>query len=115
MYNGIIFFILSCEINFIQLSLENYSNGIRWSVDFRFKKTGLPNGMHGLKNDVILRSSKDPDMKIDWSMFNAVERLKIKKNSDGSIVDVRKTYILEIFDAQLLSLPKVIHDHENTC
>lgn len=48
--------------------------------------------MHGLKNDVILRSSKDPDMKIDWSMFNAVERLKIKKNSDGSIVDVRETY-----------------------
>lgn len=74
--------------------------------------------MHGLKNDVILRSSKDPDMKIDWSMFNAVERLKIKKNSDGSIVDVRETYILEIFDVQLLSLPKVIHEHEkfeNTC
>lgn len=54
-------------------------------------------------------------MKIDWSMFNAVERLKIKKNSDGSIVDVRETYILEMFDVQLLSLPKVIHEHENTC
>lgn len=82
-YGGILVF-----SNFLpHRSLENYSNGIRWSVDFRFKKTGLPNGMHGLKNDVILRSSKNPDMKIDWSMFNAVERLKIKKNSDGSIVD----------------------------
>ena len=70
-------------------SLENYSNGIRWSVDFRFKKTGLPNGMHGLKDDVILRSSQDPNMNIDWSMFNSVERLKIKRNSDGTIIDVR--------------------------
>lgn len=91
-------------MKFAQLSLQNYSNGIRWSVDFRFKKTGLPNGMHGLKNDVILRSSKDPDMKIDWSMFNAVERLKIKKNSDGSIVDVRKMYILENLNVQILCL-----------
>ena len=69
-------------------SLENYSNGIRWSVDFRFKKTGLPNGMHGLKDDVILRSSTDPNMIINWSMFNSVERLKIKRNADGTIIDV---------------------------
>lgn len=76
-----------------EFSLENYSNGIRWSVDFRFKKTGLPNGMHGLKDDVILRSSKEPEMKIDWSMFNSVERLKIKRDKEGNIIDVR-IYIL---------------------
>lgn len=92
---------LTCKMKFIQLSLQNYSNGIRWSVDFRFKKTGLPNGMHGLKNDVILRSSNDPDMKIDWSMFNAVERLKIKKNSDGSIVDVSKNINIRIHDLRV--------------
>lgn len=73
---------------FLRISLDNVSNNIRWSVDFRFKKTGLPNGMHGLKDDVILRSSADPSMKIDWSEFSSIERLKLKLDKEGNRVDV---------------------------
>ncbi|KAK3093622.1 hypothetical protein FSP39_018239 [Pinctada imbricata] len=83
-YGGILVF-----SNFLpHRSMDNVSDNIRWSVDFRFKKTGLPNGMHGLKDDVILRSSADPNMKVDWSEFSSIERLKLKLDKEGNRVDV---------------------------
>ena len=57
-------------------SLENFSNQTRWSIDLRYKRPADDNGMFGLKDDVILRSSADPNMEIDWETFNSVDRTK---------------------------------------
>ncbi|XP_021359944.1 uncharacterized protein LOC110454642 isoform X2 [Mizuhopecten yessoensis] len=71
-------------------SLENFSNQVRWSIDLRFKKTGLPNGMFGLKPDVEMRSSKDPNMKIDWETFDSIDRTKQQMASVKDIVKVEE-------------------------
>ncbi|KAL4237484.1 hypothetical protein ACF0H5_002200 [Mactra antiquata] len=55
-------------------SLPNVSEGIRWSVDLRWQKADAPAGLWGLKNGVVMRSSKDPNFKIDWTEFDAVNR-----------------------------------------
>ena len=47
-------------------SLENYSDKIRWSLDLRWQKPGLPNGFYGLKKSVLMRKADDPKYKIDW-------------------------------------------------
>lgn len=48
-------------------SLENYSDKIRWSLDLRWQRPDYPNGFHGLGKSVLMRTSKDPNYKIDWS------------------------------------------------
>lgn len=50
------------------------SKNIRWSLDLRWQKPQDPLGFYGLKEGVMMRSSKDPDLTIDWESFNAVDR-----------------------------------------
>lgn len=69
-------------------SLPNISNVIRWSTDLRFLKTGEQNGMFGLKESFVMRSSKDPDMEIDWKTFNSVDRSDVQIASVKDIVKV---------------------------
>ncbi|XP_031575072.1 uncharacterized protein LOC116308732 [Actinia tenebrosa] len=51
-------------------SLMNNSNIIRWSVDLRWCNPDKPNGYYDLKESVLMRTSKDPNLKIDWDKFN---------------------------------------------
>lgn len=55
-------------------SLPNISNDIRWSVDLRFVKTGEASGYSGIKDPIVFRSSKNPNLKIDWETFDSVDR-----------------------------------------
>ena len=55
-------------------SLPNISDGIRWSVDLRWQRASDPGGLWGLKDGVVMRTSKDPNFKIDWTGFDAVNR-----------------------------------------
>lgn len=55
-------------------SLPNFSENIRWSLDLRWQKASDPAGLWGLKNGVVMRSSKDPNFKVDWTEFDAVNR-----------------------------------------
>jgi len=55
-------------------SLPNLSNKVRWSLDFRWQKAGDPVGYYGLKEGLRMRSSTDPNLKIDWERFEAVDR-----------------------------------------
>ncbi|KAL3873369.1 hypothetical protein ACJMK2_036498 [Sinanodonta woodiana] len=55
-------------------SLPNMSNDVRWSLDLRWQRPDQPFGFYGLKDGVLMRSSKDPNMKIDWDCFDAVDR-----------------------------------------
>lgn len=55
-------------------SLDNVSDKIRWSLDFRWQDAKKPVGFYGLKNGVVMRSSSDSGHKIDWDGFDAVNR-----------------------------------------
>ncbi|KAJ8308228.1 hypothetical protein KUTeg_013102 [Tegillarca granosa] len=57
-------------------SLPNLSKDVRWSLDLRWQKPQDPLGFYGLKEGVLMRSSKDPNLEIDWESFNAVDRNK---------------------------------------
>ena len=61
-------------IVFILISLPNYSDTVRWSVDLRWQRPSDPIGFYDLKDGVLLRSSKDPNMKINWEPFDSVNR-----------------------------------------
>ncbi|XP_059146502.1 phytanoyl-CoA dioxygenase domain-containing protein 1-like [Physella acuta] len=56
-------------------SLNNTSDVIRWSLDFRFANPEKPLGFYGLKQGVLMRSEKNPVEKIDWDSFNSVNRI----------------------------------------
>ncbi|XP_022094672.1 phytanoyl-CoA dioxygenase-like isoform X2 [Acanthaster planci] len=55
-------------------SLENYSDKIRWSLDLRWQRPDKPNGFYGIKDSVLMRTSKDPNYTIDFESFNKVDR-----------------------------------------
>lgn len=63
-----------CSIIFHLQSLPNLSKSIRWSLDLRWQRPSEPVGFYGLKEGLLMRSSKDPDMKIDWTSFDAINR-----------------------------------------
>lgn len=50
------------------------SKAIRWSLDLRWQKPSEPVGFYGLKEGILMRSSKDPNMKVDWESFDAINR-----------------------------------------
>jgi len=54
--------------------LPNLSKKIRWSLDLRWQKASEAIGYYGLKEGVRMRSSTDPNVKIDWESFDAVDR-----------------------------------------
>ena len=83
-YGGLLLF-----NNFIpHRSLDNVSDEVRWSVDFRFKKPGADNGMFGLKPDVLMRTKENPNMKIDWDSFDKIDRTKAQIASVKDIVEI---------------------------
>ena len=47
-------------------SLENYSDKVRWSLDFRWQDPKKPTGFYDLKECVIMRKADDPNYKVDW-------------------------------------------------
>ena len=55
-------------------SLDNLSDHVRWSVDLRWQRSSDPDGFYGLKNPVAMRSSTDPNLKIDWDSFDCINR-----------------------------------------
>ena len=55
-------------------SLPNISKQVRWSLDLRWQNPNLPCGFYDLKHPVLMRTAKDPHMKVDWSGFTTVDR-----------------------------------------
>ncbi|WAR31467.1 hypothetical protein MAR_034009 [Mya arenaria] len=69
------FFVL---ITVSPLSLNNTSDHVRWSVDLRWQRASDPAGFYGLKGSVLMRSHDRPDLKIDWTEFDAVNRHELQ-------------------------------------
>merc|ERR1712110_1348440 len=61
-------------------SLNNLSNDIRWSFDFRWQRPNESTGFWGLKDGVLMRSADKSFTGIDWDTFNSVERHAVYKD-----------------------------------
>ena len=59
-------------------SLENYSDKIRWSLDLRWQQPDRPNGFYGLKENILMRTAKDPNHVIEWEGFATIDRTKLQ-------------------------------------
>jgi hypothetical protein len=57
-------------------SLNNMSNMVRWSLDFRWQAAEHDSCFHGLKQCIRMRSSTDPNLVIDFDSFDSVDRHK---------------------------------------
>ena len=57
------------------------SKKIRWSLDLRWQRPSEPVGFYGLKQGILMRTSKDPNYKIDWESFNKIDRHQKQKEA----------------------------------
>ena len=48
-------------------SLENHSDAVRWSVDFRYQHPELPTGQEGIVDPIVMRVDGRPDFEPDWA------------------------------------------------
>ena len=62
------------------------SSVVRWSLDLRWQRASDPDGLWGLKKPVLMRTKDNPNMEIDWSEFDSVDRHSKQKES---VADVR--------------------------
>ncbi|XP_013390036.1 uncharacterized protein LOC106167021 [Lingula anatina] len=91
-------------------SLNNYSDDIRWSLDLRWQSPSKPVGFHGLKEGILLRSSQEPNLKIDWDPFVGVNRNKEQTKSVGMEVDDFDTTIV----GPWMKKWKIVHHNRHT-
>ena len=73
--------VVTCEVEFGSViflnqliphrSLENHSDAVRWSVDFRWQNPHLPTGQEGIVDPIIMRLDGDPDFQPDWASWLA--------------------------------------------
>uniref|UniRef100_A0A1I8I043 Fe2OG dioxygenase domain-containing protein n=1 Tax=Macrostomum lignano TaxID=282301 RepID=A0A1I8I043_9PLAT len=71
-------------------SLNNRSDVVRWSIDFRWQRTGTPAGLFGLKPTCEVRRHGEPDFRPDWDSFDSVDRNRAQLESmawDDSAAD----------------------------
>ncbi|XP_046567731.1 1-deoxypentalenic acid 11-beta-hydroxylase-like [Haliotis rubra] len=55
-------------------SLPNLSTDIRWSLDLRWQAPNKPVGFYGIRQGVLMRSAKDPDLKVNWDELQETEK-----------------------------------------
>lgn len=73
-------------------SLPNLSNKIRWSLDLRWQRPTEPVGFYGLKEGILMRTSKDTNYQIDWESFNNIDRHTKQRESLGVDGDVDEEF-----------------------
>jgi hypothetical protein len=66
-------------------STENFSKGIRWSVDLRWQRPDEPSGFEKVKECILMRTATDPNYRIDWIAWarkNRVAEAMDRKSAD---------------------------------
>ena len=56
-------------------STENFSDKIRWSVDLRWQRPDEPSGFDKVKECILMRTSRDPEYRIDWTAWARKNRI----------------------------------------
>ncbi|KAK3604051.1 hypothetical protein CHS0354_023265, partial [Potamilus streckersoni] len=64
---------------FTGFSIPNTSDHVRWSIDLRWQSPERPWGFYGLKPGTIMRSAKNPVIKVDWAVYDEVDRYHAQK------------------------------------
>ncbi len=79
-------------------SLNNLSEKIRWSMDFRWQRADKPVGFYGLKEGLVMKTSKDPNHVINWQEFEKINRNveQIEASADKKKV-LSKNYIFSLW------------------
>jgi len=65
-------------------SLENQSDGVRWSLDLRWQRGGEPNGFMRVKDSVLMKPAGDFaawNGKVDWGDWAVVERTALQERA----------------------------------
>ena len=91
-------------------SLENYSDKIRWSFDFRWQDPTKPSGYEGMKDPLLLRSRKNPDYTPDWEEFATQDRNQLQKQVLGIMEDEFDTTI----HGQWMTRWEITHHNRHT-
>ncbi|XP_013396291.1 uncharacterized protein LOC106163289 [Lingula anatina] len=91
-------------------SLNNYSDAIRWSLDLRWQTPHKSCGFYGLKEGLLMRSSKDPNVQIDWDTFLGLNRTKEQHKSVGKEMDDFDTTIV----GPWMKKWKIVHHNRHT-
>ena len=91
-------------------SLENYSDKIRWSLDLRWQDPAKPTGFEGVKDCLLLRSSKDPNYSPNWNHFASEDRNKLQKDVLGIGEDELDTTI----HGQWMTRWEITHHNRHT-
>lgn len=68
-------------------SLPNTTSQIRWTVDLRWQRPDTPSGMWGLKEKIVMRTSENPNLHIDWETFDSVDRNAQQQASVTGLVE----------------------------
>nr|XP_039257236.1 uncharacterized protein LOC120333906 [Styela clava] len=89
-------------------SLENYSDKIRWSLDLRWQRPDFSNGFHGLAENILMRTSKDPNFKIDWSKMDK------SRESDFSDVPEDSALLKPIITGPWMHRWEITHQNSHT-
>ena len=55
-------------------SLENHSDEVRWSLDFRWQRPDQPSGQEGILDPIVMRRGDDPQFRPDWADWLAAYR-----------------------------------------
>ena len=75
------------------ISLNNSSGDVRWSLDLRWQRADQPVGFYGFKEGIMMRSSTQKELKIDWAGFESVDRQTVT----GSKLEVKLLFYIIIF------------------
>lgn len=64
------------------------SKQIRWSLDLRWQNPEKPAGFWGMKDSLLMRTTKDPNYKIDWEPFDGVNRRVKQREAVADVIPV---------------------------
>jgi len=64
-------------------SLENYSNGVRWSFDLRWQNPTQDSGFDG-KPPILMRDPDQPGLQPDWETWAALNPFALRKSGDDT-------------------------------
>lgn len=81
-------------------SMENNSDGVRWSLDLRWQRGGEPNGFNRVKDSVLMKPAgdfADWDGKVEWGDWATVDRTEgqVKAVSDKERAVIKEVGQLE--------------------
>jgi ectoine hydroxylase-related dioxygenase (phytanoyl-CoA dioxygenase family) len=68
-------------------SLDNLSDKIRWSLDLRWQRPDEPNGFYGLKDNILMVTSKSPDHVIEWDEWAKHSRTEMQDRAVTDVID----------------------------